>query len=168
VQTSETPYFPLTRAAPVAGASTDLGEVGGAERAEPASTDGWGQAYSNSMRHRTSAPKLPSEEEEMSLTLSYDPSTETRGESCHSTLERISRDSATPLVTLARMRSARRLVLPQLAGARPFGAARLRSSPKTVLALRAARGRGRPALPRAVPGVRDGSCSMLSRANGIW
>jgi len=62
-------HFPLTRAAP-AGASTDLGEVGGAERAWPASTDGWGQAHSNSMRQRTSAPRLPSEDEEMSFTLS--------------------------------------------------------------------------------------------------
>ncbi len=63
-------YLPLTRAAPAAGASTDLGEVGGAQRAKPASTDGWGQPYSNSMRQRTSAPKLPSDEDEMSLTLS--------------------------------------------------------------------------------------------------
>jgi hypothetical protein len=70
----------------------------------------------------------------MSLTLWYEPLTLTRGESCHSMLERISHDSATPLVALG---------LPQLAGARPFGPARLRSSPKTVLALRAARGRGR-------------------------
>ena len=64
------PHFPLTRAAPAAGASTDLGEVGGAQRAEPASTDGWGQPYSNSIRHRTSAPRLPSDDDEMSFTLS--------------------------------------------------------------------------------------------------
>ena len=40
----------------------------------------------------------------MSLTLSYEPSTLTRGLNCHSTLELTSRESATPLVTLARMR----------------------------------------------------------------
>jgi len=38
----------------------------------------------------------------MSFTLSYEPSTLTRLLSCHSTFERISRDSATPLVTLGR------------------------------------------------------------------
>jgi len=115
-------YFPLTLCARRGAGGTR------------ASTDGWGQAYSNSILHLTSAPRLPSDELEMSFTLSYEPSTDTRGESCHSTLERSSRDSATPLVTLARMRSARRLELPQLAGARPAGPVRLRSSPKTVLA----------------------------------
>ena len=75
--------------------------------------------YSNSILHRTSAPRLPSDDEEMSLTLSYEPSTETRGESCHSTLERISRDSATPLVTLARMRSASLLPIVMVGSVRP-------------------------------------------------
>ena len=47
-------------------------------------------------------PQIPSAELEMSFTLSYEPSTLTRLLSCHSTFERISRDSATPLVTLGR------------------------------------------------------------------
>lgn len=56
-----------------------------------------------------SAPRLPTDELEMSFTLSYEPSTLTRLLSCHSTLERTSRDSERPVVTLARTRSARRL-----------------------------------------------------------
>src|SRR4051812_24829780 len=81
--------------------------------------DGRRGAYSNSSRQRTPAPRLPSAEFEMSFTLSYEVSTLTRLLRRHSTFERTSRDSARPVVTLARARSVRRLPIVTVGSVRP-------------------------------------------------
>src|SRR6185369_3533019 len=96
------------------GARAPASHLGG--RAVPRS----GRAdHSNSRRHLTSAPRLPRVELEMSFTLSYEPSMLTRGLNCHSTFERTSRESATPLVMFARMRFDKRLPIVTVGSVRP-------------------------------------------------